>query len=78
MAGILVMAFILIMVFTQPNLVTYQESHDEERLMFKNEQYGAGSGSYNVKKHSYRPGEKRNGCIILGNATGAKNVMGIW
>ena len=26
--------------FTNPNLVTYMESHDEERLMFKNEQYG--------------------------------------
>lgn len=32
-----------------PNLVTYMESHDEERLMFKNEQYGNGSGSYNTK-----------------------------
>ncbi|MBV9961707.1 MAG: T9SS type A sorting domain-containing protein [Parafilimonas sp.] len=35
--------------FTQPNLVTYMESHDEERLQWKNEQYGASSGSYNVK-----------------------------
>ncbi len=34
------------------NLVTYMESHDEERLMFKNEQYGnhnADSASYTVK-----------------------------
>ena len=45
--------------FTQPNLVTYQESHDEERLMFKNEQYGASSGSYNVK--SIPTGLSRNG-----------------
>lgn len=36
--------------FAQPyNLVTYMESHDEERLMFKNEQYGNASGSYNIK-----------------------------
>jgi len=36
--------------FTQPyNLVAYFESHDEERLMYKNEQYGNGSGSYNIK-----------------------------
>lgn len=35
--------------FTNPTLVTYQESHDEERLMWKNEQYGNISGSYNVK-----------------------------
>ncbi len=35
--------------WTQPNLVTYQESHDEERLMFKNVSYGNSSGAYNVK-----------------------------
>jgi 1,4-alpha-glucan branching enzyme len=38
----------------QPGMVTYQLSHDEtfggdERIMFKNENYGASSGSYNVK-----------------------------
>lgn len=38
----------------QPGMVTYQESHDEtlggdERIMFKNINYGASSGSYNVK-----------------------------
>jgi hypothetical protein len=45
--------------FTQPNLVTYQESHDEERLMYKNEQYGASYGSYNVK--NIPTGLARNG-----------------
>jgi 1,4-alpha-glucan branching enzyme len=36
--------------FTQPyNLVSYFESHDEERLQFKNESYGNASGSYSVK-----------------------------
>ena len=35
--------------YSQPNLVTYQESHDEERLMYKNEVYGNSSGSYNIK-----------------------------
>jgi glycosidase len=34
--------------WTNPNLVTYQESHDEERLMYKNEQYGNVSGSYAI------------------------------
>jgi 1,4-alpha-glucan branching enzyme len=29
-------------------LITYFESHDEERLQFKNEAYGNSSGSYNV------------------------------
>jgi 1,4-alpha-glucan branching enzyme len=35
--------------WTQPNLVTYMESHDEERLVYKNIQFGNSSGSYNVK-----------------------------
>jgi len=30
-------------------IVGYMESHDEQRLMFKNEQYGNASGGYNVK-----------------------------
>ncbi|WP_158828710.1 alpha-amylase family glycosyl hydrolase [Mucilaginibacter lacusdianchii] len=36
--------------FTQPyNRIAYFESHDEERLMFKNEQYGNSYNGYNVK-----------------------------
>lgn len=31
------------------NLITYMESHDEERLMFKNLAYGNSAGSYNIK-----------------------------
>lgn len=30
-------------------LVSYMESHDEERMMFKNISYGNASGSYNIK-----------------------------
>ena len=44
--------------WSQPNLVTYQESHDEERLMYKNEQYGNSSGSYRIKDTA--TGLKRN------------------
>jgi len=36
--------------WTQPNLVTYMESHDEERLMYKNLQFGNSSGAYNIKE----------------------------
>ncbi len=36
--------------WSQPNLVAYVESHDEERLMFKNLQYGASNGSYSAKE----------------------------
>jgi hypothetical protein len=36
--------------FTAPyNLVAYFESHDQERLQFKNGAYGNSSGSYNIK-----------------------------
>ncbi len=34
--------------FTEPRLIGYAESHDEERLMFKNLQFGANSGGYDV------------------------------
>ena len=35
--------------WNNPNLMTYMESHDEERLMFKNLTYGNVSGSYSTK-----------------------------
>ncbi len=35
--------------WNDPHLVTYIESHDEERMMYKNVQYGNSNGNYNVK-----------------------------
>ncbi len=35
--------------WTVPHLVSYMESHDEERLMYKNLQFGNSSGAYNIK-----------------------------
>jgi 1,4-alpha-glucan branching enzyme len=35
--------------WSQPNLISYMESHDEERMMYKNIQFGNSSGSYNIK-----------------------------
>lgn len=35
--------------FSTPQLVAYMESHDEERLMFKNLAYGKEEGDYSVK-----------------------------
>ena len=35
--------------WNQPNVVGYMESHDEERLMFKNLEYGAENSEYSVK-----------------------------
>ena len=35
--------------FAGPNLVAYMESHDEERMQYKNEQFGNSDGDYNVR-----------------------------
>ncbi|TDN36519.1 1,4-alpha-glucan-branching protein [Hymenobacter sp. UV11] len=35
--------------WNQPNTVTYMESHDEERMQFKNITYGNSSGAYTTK-----------------------------
>lgn len=38
--------------WNEPNLVSYMESHDEERMMFRNENYGNSSGSYNIQNEA--------------------------
>ena len=38
--------------WNSPNLITYMESHDEERLMYKNTQFGNSNGAYNVKEEN--------------------------
>ena len=35
--------------WNQPNLVTYMESHDEERLMYKNLTFGNSAGTYSTR-----------------------------
>jgi 1,4-alpha-glucan branching enzyme len=35
--------------WNHPNLVAYMESHDEERMMFRNITYGQESGNYDIK-----------------------------
>ena len=35
--------------WSKPHLVSYMESHDEERLMYKNINFGNSSGSYDIK-----------------------------
>ncbi len=39
--------------FSKPYLVGYMESHDEERLMYKNLNWGNSSGAYDIKKLNY-------------------------
>ena len=36
--------------WTDPHVVGYMESHDEERLMYKNISYGNASGGYNIQE----------------------------
>ncbi len=38
--------------WTQPHLITYMESHDEERMMYKNLVFGNSSGSYSTRNTS--------------------------
>ncbi len=35
--------------WANPNLVTYMESHDEERVVYKNINFGNASGNYNIR-----------------------------
>jgi len=35
--------------WNDPHAIVYMESHDEERMQYKNSKFGASSGSYNVK-----------------------------
>ena len=36
--------------WTEPNLISYMESHDEERIMAKNLAYGNSNGSYDIQE----------------------------
>lgn len=36
--------------WSKPGLVTYMESHDEERMMYKNLTFGKSSGSYDIRE----------------------------
>ena len=52
--------------FTGIRNMAYAESHDEERLMYKNIQYGNASGSYNIKDlNTALSREKGIGAILL-------------
>jgi glycosidase len=55
---------------TPYSLVTYFESHDEERLQFKNEAYGNSSGSYNVTNLPTGLARDEAGAVIMLSAVG--------
>jgi len=56
------------------SLVTYFESHDQERLQFKNEAYGNSSGSYNVKNIPTGLERDEAGAAIMFSSPGPKMV----
>lgn len=52
--------------FQERRNVSYAESHDEERLMYKNLTYGASNGSYNVKNlNTALERQKAVGAVLL-------------
>lgn len=61
--------------FTAPyNLVAYFESHDQERLQFKNEAYGNHSGSYNVTNIPTGLARDEMGAVFMFSSPGPKMV----
>jgi glycosidase len=59
---------------TVPGLVDYFESHDEERLQFKNEAYGNSSGSYNVTTLATGLERDEAGVVMMMTPPGPKMV----
>ncbi len=57
---------------TPYNLIDYFESHDEERLQFKNEAYGNSSGSYNVTNLPTGLARDEAGAVIMFASPGPK------
>ena len=57
-----------------PNLITYMESHDEERLMYKNTQWGNSSGSYNVKSLSTGLDRCKAAAVVFFTIPGPKMI----
>jgi len=60
--------------WAQPNLVGYMESHDEERLMYKNEQWGKEYNGYNVKQIPVGLQRNAAAAVILFSLPGPKMI----
>lgn len=60
--------------WTKPNLITYMESHDEERIMFKNKQWGSTSASYDVKSLATGLDRTEAAAVILMSIPGPKMI----
>ncbi|WP_205461712.1 alpha-amylase family glycosyl hydrolase [Mangrovibacterium lignilyticum] len=60
--------------FSQPGLVAYMESHDEERLMYKNLQYGNSSGDYDITTVATALARNELGATFFFCLTGPKMI----
>ncbi|MDR2065165.1 MAG: alpha-amylase [Prevotellaceae bacterium] len=60
--------------WTKPNLLAYMESHDEERIMFKNENYGRTNGGYDVKDLATGLKRTEAAAVILFSLPGPKMI----
>ncbi len=58
----------------QPNLISYMESHDEERLMYRNYQYGNSIGLYNTKDKKIALSRMEAASVIFFSTPGPKMV----
>ena len=59
---------------TKPGLIDYFESHDQERLQFKNEAYGNSSGSYSTKDLATGLERDEAAAVLLMSVPGPKLV----
>ncbi len=57
-----------------PNLVAYMESHDEERLMYKNELYGKSVTGYNVKDLEIGLERNKAAAVVFFSLPGPKMI----
>lgn len=60
--------------WSSPKLVGYMESHDEERLMYKNLTYGSTAGTYNVKNLPTALGRIREAAAFFITVPGPKMI----
>ncbi|GHV25119.1 hypothetical protein FACS1894176_02880 [Bacteroidia bacterium] len=60
--------------WTKPNLVAYMESHDEERIMFKNKSYGKAESGYDVKNLATGLKRTEAAAVILFSIPGPKMI----
>ena len=60
--------------WTTPHLVAYMESHDEERLMYKNSQWGKEHNGYSVKNLSTGLQRTAGAAVLLFSLPGPKMI----